>query len=105
MDGYGRQVHEYLPMATTIFDDRPTAATTHPRPRKNSSCWPIVTPLSRPQAKSKMQSTLSFTLIILAGTASQALASPHGALHPRQDYTPSVDLGYEVHTATENVRQ
>lgn len=49
-----------------------------------------------------MLSALSFSLILLA---SQALASPHGALQSRQDSTPSVDLGYEVHTGTENVRK
>lgn len=48
-----------------------------------------------------MQSTLSFSLILLA---SQSLASPLAAPQSRQDSTPSVDLGYEVHTGTENVR-
>lgn len=52
-----------------------------------------------------MPSILSFSLVSLAGTAFQALASPHGILQSRQDETPSVDLGYEVHTATENVRK
>ncbi|KAJ4423137.1 hypothetical protein N0V82_002266 [Gnomoniopsis sp. IMI 355080] len=46
-----------------------------------------------------MRSILSFSLILLA---SQALASPLGALQSRQDSVPSVDLGYEVHTGTEN---
>lgn len=49
-----------------------------------------------------MQSTLLLSLILLA---SKALASPHGTLHMRQDSVPSVDLGYEIHTATENVRK
>lgn len=49
-----------------------------------------------------MQSTLSLSLILLAA---EALASPHGTLRLRQDSVPSVDLGYEIHTATENVRE
>lgn len=49
-----------------------------------------------------MRYTLSLSLIFLAA---KARASPHGTLHLRQDSVPSVDLGYEIHTATENVRE
>jgi hypothetical protein len=40
-------------------------------------------------------------LAALAGLLSTALASPHRI---RQSTTPSVDLGYEIHTAEVNVR-
>lgn len=53
-----------------------------------------------------MRARLLSALIILAGAVSQSLASSYGYksnLRPRQDGNVSVDLGYEIHTATANV--
>ncbi|CAN8098152.1 unnamed protein product [Discula destructiva] len=49
-----------------------------------------------------MQSIRSLSFLLVAGIASQALASSYQALPPRQASIPSVDLGYEIHTATVN---
>lgn len=52
-----------------------------------------------------MRARSSPTLVLLAAAVSQALAFPQRpGLSPRQDATPSVDLGYEIHTGTVNVR-
>lgn len=50
-----------------------------------------------------MRARLSPTLLCLAGAVSQSLASYRSDLRPSQNHTASVNLGYEIHTATVNV--
>lgn len=52
-----------------------------------------------------MKAALASRLAILASIACLSLASPSSPRRPlqRQDTTPTVDLGYELHTGSVNV--